>query len=208
MLILPIGLLHCLLISFEELKSDLVVIKKCNSLLYSRIVQFEKNAVSNAQYHRTKTLELNAVPQDIHDNALEDTICKTLLLTGKEFIPEDLHERQRMSNRDRAIFKFKDRELKHNVQIKRENLHQKSLELSRLKFSGKRFMNESMWFENHQLGYKCRKLKNLGKTHSTWFYNNAVNIKFTGNGRIHKIFHFIDIEKLLDTDNLDEILDR
>ena len=111
-------------------------------------------------------------------------------------------------NRDRVIFKFKDRELKHNVKIKRENLHQKSLELSRLKFSGKRFVSESMWFENHQLAYNCRKLKNLGKTHSTWFYNNAVNIKFTGNGRIHEIFNFIDIEKLLDTDNLDEILNR
>ena len=37
---------------YEELKSDLVVTKKCNSLLYSRIVQLEKNAVSNAQYHR------------------------------------------------------------------------------------------------------------------------------------------------------------
>ena len=208
LLILPIGLLYCLLVSFEELKSDLVVTKKCNSLLYYRIVQFEKNAVSNAQYHRTKTLELNPVPQDIHDNALEDTICKTLLLTGQEFVLEDLHERQRMSNCDRVIFKFKDRKLKHNVQIKLEKLHQKSLELSRLKLSGKRFVSESMWFENHQLAYKCRKLKNLGKTHSTWFYNNAVNIKLTGNGRVHEIFHFIDIGKLLDTDNLDEILNR
>ena len=164
--------------------------------------------MSNAQYHGTKTLELNPVPQDIHDNVLDDTISKTLLLTGQEFVLEDLHERQRMSNCDRVIFKFKDRKLKHNVQIKLEKLHQKSLELSRLKLSGKRFVSESMWFENHQLAYKCRKLKNLGKTHSTWFYNNAFNIKLTENGRIHEIFHFIDIEKLLDTDNLDEILNR
>ena len=33
---------------YEELKSDLVAAKKCHSLLYSRIVQLEKNAVSNA----------------------------------------------------------------------------------------------------------------------------------------------------------------
>ena len=31
---------------YEELKSDLFVAKKCSSLLYSRIVQLEKNAVS------------------------------------------------------------------------------------------------------------------------------------------------------------------
>ena len=48
---------------YEEPKSDLVVTKKCNSLLYSHIVQLEKNAVSNAQYHRRETLELNTVPR-------------------------------------------------------------------------------------------------------------------------------------------------
>ena len=112
---------------YEELKSDLVVTIKCNSLLYSRIVQLEKNAVSNAQYHRRETLELNPVPQDIHDNVLEDTICKALSLTGQEVVPEDLHACHRMSNRDRVIVKFKDRKLKHNVQIKRKNLHKKSL---------------------------------------------------------------------------------
>ena len=89
-----------------------------------------------------------------------------------------------------------------------KNLHQKSLELARLKFSGKLFVSESMRFENHQLPSKCRKLKNLGKIRSTWFYNNAVNIKFTENGRIRNILHIIDIEKLIDIDNLDEFLNR
>ena len=85
--------------------------------------------MSNAQYHRRETLELNLVPQDIHNNVLEDTICKALLLTGQEVVPEDLHTYHRMSHHDRVIVKFKDRKLKHNVQIKRKNLHQKSLEL-------------------------------------------------------------------------------
>ena len=41
---------------YEELKSDLFATKKCNSLLYSRIAEVEKNAVSNAQYYRRETL--------------------------------------------------------------------------------------------------------------------------------------------------------
>ena len=138
----------------------------------------------------------------------KDTICKALSLTDQEVVLKDLHACHQMSSRDRVIVKFKNRKLKHNVQITRKNLHQKSLELSRLKFSGKLFVSESMCFENHQLAYKCRNLKNLGKIHSTWFYNNAVNIKLTENGRIHKIFHIIDIEKLLDIDDLDEFLNR
>ena len=36
---------------YKELKSYLVVTKKSNSLLYSRIVQLEKNALINTQYH-------------------------------------------------------------------------------------------------------------------------------------------------------------
>ena len=91
------------------------------------------------------------MPQDIHDSVLEDTICKALLLTGQEVVPEDLHACHRMSNRDRVIVKFKDRKLKHDVQKKRKNLDQKSLELSRLTFLGKLFVSESMCFENHQL---------------------------------------------------------
>ena len=151
------------------------------------------------------------MPRDINDNVLEDTVCKALSLTGQKVVSEDLHLCQGMSNRARIIVKFRGRKLKHSVQIKFKNLHQKSLELSRLKFSGKLFVSESMCFENPQLAYKCRKLrnlKNLGKSHSIWFYNNAFNIKLTENGRIHKIFQIIDIEKLLEIHNLEEFLNR
>ena len=148
---------------YEELKSGLVVTKKIHlSVIFLyRNVQLEKNAVSSAQYHRRETLELKPVPQEIHDNVLEDIVCKALSLTDQEVVPEDLHACYRMSNRDRVIVKFKDRKLKLNVQIKRKNLYQKSLELSRLKFFGKLFVSESMCFENHQLAYECRKFNNL-----------------------------------------------
>ena len=88
---------------YKELKSDLVVTKKCNSLQHSRIVQLEKNAVSNAQYHTRGTLELNLVPKDINDNVLEDTVCKALSLTGQKVVSEDLHLCHRMSNCDRVL---------------------------------------------------------------------------------------------------------
>ena len=63
-----------------------------------------------------------------------------------------------------------------------------------------------MCHENHQLAYKCRQLKNAGKLHSTWFWNNAVNVKLIERGNPVKIFHIIDIEKLLGIDNLDDFI--
>ena len=44
---------------YEELKSDLVISKRFNSLLYSHIVQFEQSSLRNAQYPRKKTMKLN-----------------------------------------------------------------------------------------------------------------------------------------------------
>ena len=67
---------------------------------------------------------INPVPQDIHDKVLEDTICKALSLTGQEVVPVDLHVCHRISNSDRVIVKFKEKKLKHNVQVKRKSLHQ------------------------------------------------------------------------------------
>ena len=41
------------------------------------------------------------------------------------------------------------------------------------------------------------------KIHSTWFFNNIVNVKRMEHGRIHKIFHITDTQNLLETNNLE-----
>ena len=63
-----------------------------------------------------------------------------------------------------------------------------------------------MCHENHQLAYKCRQLKNAGKIHSTWFRNNVINVKLNERSQPVKIYHIIDIKKLLGVDNLDEFI--
>ena len=48
--------------------SELTVSKNCNRLLGERIVQLERNAVNNSQYHRCESLEINVVPTAIDDD--------------------------------------------------------------------------------------------------------------------------------------------
>ena len=48
--------------------------------------------------------------------------------------------------------------------------------------------------------------KYIGKIHSTWFFNNVVNIKPTEPGRIHGIFHVTVFKNFLETDNLEEYI--
>ena len=56
---------------YEILNSEPTVSKNCNRLLSERIVQLERNAVSNTQYHRRESLKINPVPVSIGDDVLE-----------------------------------------------------------------------------------------------------------------------------------------
>ena len=193
---------------YDKVYSELQQCKSFNSHLLDRIIQLEHNAVTNSQYSRRETFEVNPVPAEIQDDVLEASVCKGLSLTGVTVAPEDLHACHRMKRLDRVIIKCKCRKQKQSAMYKRKNLGTKSQELSNLKFSGRLFVSESMSIENQRLAYKCRQLKSAGKIHSTWFFNNIVNVKLTEHGRIHKIFHVTDIENLLKTDNLEEYINN
>ena len=168
----------------------------------------QRNAVTNSQYSRRETTELNPVPAEIHEDILEDSICKALSLTGVNVVPEDLQACHRMKRSDRVIVKFKCRKQKKSLIYKRKNLGTKSQKLTNLKFSGRLFISESMSHENQQLACKCLQLKSARKIHSTWFFNDVINIKLTEHGRIHQIFHVTDIENLLEIENLEEFINN
>ena len=140
---------------YDKVYSELQQCKSFNSHLLTRIIQLERNAVTNSQYSRREATELNLVLTEIHEDILEESICKALSLTGVKL-----------------------------------------------------FLSESMSNENQQLAYKYRQLKSARKIHSTWFFNNAVNIKLTEHGGINKIFHVTDIENLLEIENLEEYINN
>ena len=52
---------------FELVSSVLAITKNCNRLLTERVVQLERNAVTNAQYHPRESKEVNPVPPSISD---------------------------------------------------------------------------------------------------------------------------------------------
>ena len=64
--------------------------KSYNSHLLTKIIQLERNAVTNSQYSIQETIELNPVPAETHEDVLEDSICKALSLTRVNVVPEEL----------------------------------------------------------------------------------------------------------------------
>ena len=193
---------------FEVVSSDVAITRNCNRLLTERVVQLERNALTNAQHHRRESLEENPVPPSISDEELEVNICKALSITRLEVQPDDLQACHRLKRKESVILKCKCRNLKRSVLVNRKNLQNKSEDLHQLRFSGKLFISENMCHENHQLAYKCRQLKNAGKIHSTWFWNNAVNVEISEKSNPVKAFHIIDIEKILGIDNLDDFINN
>ena len=52
---------------FEVVSSDLSITRNCSRLLTERVVQLERNAVTNAQYHRRESVKVIPVSPSISD---------------------------------------------------------------------------------------------------------------------------------------------
>ena len=91
---------------FEVVLSDLAIGSNCSKLLTERVVQLERNAVTNAQYHRRESVEVNPVPPSINGEELEMSICKALSLTGHEVKPDDLQAYHRLNKKESVIVKY------------------------------------------------------------------------------------------------------
>ena len=80
-----------------------------------------------------------------------NNLCQALSLTGMSVEQDELQACHHTRKKDHVIIKFKCRKQKHRVLLNCKTLQNKSLNLTQLKFSGKLFVNESMYHENHQL---------------------------------------------------------
>ena len=98
---------HEFVSKYDEVNSELQQCKKINSHLLTKVIQLECNAVASSQYNRKETIELNPVPADITEDALEENVCKALSLTGVNVVPNDLHTCHRMKRSERVVVKFK-----------------------------------------------------------------------------------------------------
>ena len=92
---------------YDKVCSELQQCKSFNFYLLTRIIQLECNAVTNSQYSRRETFELNPVPAEITEYNLKESICKALSLTAVNIVPKDLYALHHMKKSDIVILKFK-----------------------------------------------------------------------------------------------------
>ena len=71
---------------FEVVSSDLAITRNHNRLITERVVQMERNTVTNARYHRRELVEVNPITPSISDEELRLNACKALSLTGHDMM--------------------------------------------------------------------------------------------------------------------------
>ena len=62
----------------DKVYSKLQISRNWYNHLLQKIIQLERNAVTNSRYHRRETLEKNPVPESLRDEILEEDVCKAL----------------------------------------------------------------------------------------------------------------------------------
>ena len=72
----------------DKVYSELQISRNCNNHLLQRIIQLETNAVTNSQYHRKETIEINPALENLGDEMLEKNFCKALSLAGVNVAPQ------------------------------------------------------------------------------------------------------------------------
>ena len=91
---------------FENGSSNLAITRNCNRFLTERDVQLERNAVTNTQYHRRGSVEVNPIPPSDSNEELELNICKPFSLTRHEVKPDDLQACHRLKKKRISYYKI------------------------------------------------------------------------------------------------------
>ena len=71
---------------YEQMHFELEISKSCSSIQYDRIVNLERNVMTNAQSLRKESVDINQIPGTIPDSLIEEKLA--LSSTGHEVCPD------------------------------------------------------------------------------------------------------------------------
>ena len=170
----------------EKLSSQLIVVKKVNTLHEKRVIELEKSQAKAEKYSRRNNVEISGIPHEILDNTLEDKvidICKDAGIEIGHMDIEGCHwlplSRNSAGGTKGVIVKFVNR--KHSEDV----LRLKKIISSRSKV----FISNSLCPYYRYLWGKCKNLQRRGIFNQVFFLAAVATIKVSKNGPLAKIYH-------------------
>ena len=157
--------------TITKLSSELSITKNVNTLLSSRLVTLERQWWANAQYSRRGCLDIVGILGNVSGEKLEETVLNIFDKIGCNISPDNIESCHRISKKsDAVIVKFSRRKDCQQVWQVKKDLQKIKMEDFDLPGSGKLFINRSLCPYYKVLWSKSKKLQNLAKIHSFFFY--------------------------------------
>ena len=179
----------------DILQSELLVTKKLNSELSSRLVNMERQCRANAQYSRRECLEVVGVPRKVEQKDLESKVLSVLEKVGCKINPDNIEGCHRLSKKsDNIIIRFSRRkDCQHVLRVKKD-LQNVNLEVLAFHGENKIYINWSLCQYYQMLWSKSKKLHSMGRIHSFYIAGESVKIKVHENSTPLATIHVNDFE--------------
>ena len=167
--------------SFAKLKSELAISKNTTTVLSGRLVQMERKCWANAQYSRRKYVETVGIPSSVHQNQLEDSICKISNKLNCKIDKNNLEDFHRLKG-DRVIVKFSKRKDCMLVLSVKNDL--KIINMAELGFdkNGSIYISQSLCSYYKILCSWSKKLHNMGRIYSWFVCGGTIEIQILEDG--------------------------
>ena len=175
---------------FDILQSDLLVTKKVNSELSSRLVNMKRQCWANAQYLSRECFEVVIIPREVEQKDFEGKVLSVLEKVGCKIDPDNIEGCHRLSKKsDNIIIKFSSRkDCQHVLRVKKDL---RNLNLEDLGFHGenKIYINRSLCQYYRMLWSKSKKLHSMGRFHNFYIAGESIKIKVHENNTPLAITH-------------------
>ena len=83
--------------NFQNLESDVFVVKNVNNILSKQMSSIERQCWKNAQYSQCECVEVVGLPSSIEDKDLEPTVCRVLQHIGVGITGEGIEACHRLN---------------------------------------------------------------------------------------------------------------
>ena len=177
-------------------ESSIVVCKKVNDNLSSKIDNLERDLHRLEQYSRRECFEFVGIPSSVRQDDLQDKVIGVLEMAGVACSSDDIEACHRIK-KNRTIVKFSSRRMSSKVLQVKKTLKDKNF--SNLGFSENTaiFINESLCPYYRGLWNKCKTLKENNKIHSFWTSNGTIRFKKRENDIPTSVYHDVELEELV-----------
>ena len=143
------------------------------------------------QYNQRNNLEIQGIPPNVSNDALEDNIINTFHSLNKNVNKNDTEDCHRLEKADpkNTTKQFVNRKFRYEALDKKLNLRKVDSTKLGFQVGTVLYFSENSTHYNQCLAWKCKELKGAGKTHSSWSSKGIVKLRCTMNERPISIMH-------------------